>query len=194
MTPNQTTDRQLTPEQKLDLWMVEEKAALDLLERGPGAGLAHPEQLKGKAGIQILDAMMSGELPYAECAKSLGFYAIRASLGYALFQGNTVRSQLNPMGTIHGGWISSILDSALGCAILSALPKDTAYATVSLDVKYQKFLTLRTERVRAEAKVVGIKDREAFAEATLFGPDDSVFARASTTCRLAGISAKSRLH
>lgn len=174
--------------------MTEERASLERLERGPGPGVAHPNQLGGKSGLEIMQAMMSGELPYAECAKSLNFCAIKAAPGYALFQGATSRSQLNPMGFIHGGWISSVLDSALGCAVLSTLSPGIVYSTIGLDVKYRKFLTLKTTRVRAEAKVRRVEGRDVFAEAILFGPDDTLFAEASTMCRLAEFPAKRQLH
>lgn len=180
----------MTPEQKLELWMAEESATLERLERGPGPGVAHPHQLAGKSGLEIMQEMMRGELPYAECAKSLSFCAIKADAGYALFQGTTSRSQLNPMGIVHGGWISSVLDSASGCAVLSTLPPGAIYSTIGLDVKYRKFLTLKTVRVRAEARVTRVEGRDAFAEATLFGPDDTVFAEASSRCRLAEIPSR----
>jgi uncharacterized protein (TIGR00369 family) len=177
----------MTPEERLRHWLAEEQDTLERLRKGAGPGVARREELEGKSGLEILRQMMAGELPYAECAKSLNFCAIKAEPGYALFQGITTRDQLNPMGTVHGGWISSILDSALGCAVLSSLPAGQVYSTTGLDIRYRKFLTLNIPRVRVEAKVTRTEAREAFADARLFGPDDTVYAEASTTCRVARI-------
>ena len=184
----------MTPEQKLSLWLSEERTARQRLKQGVGRGVARPDQIAGKSGLEIMQAMMSGELPYAECAESLRFCAIKTAPGYALFQGATSRDQLNPMGFIHGGWISSVLDSALGCAVMSTLSAGVVYSTIGLEVKYQKFLTLKTLRVRAEAKVTQIEGRDAFAQAILFGPDDTLFAEATTTCRLAEFPVKRTVH
>lgn len=184
----------MTPEQTLDLWMTEERAALGRLKQGPGPGVARPEQIAGKSGLEIMQAMMSGELPCAECANSLRYCAIKVAPGYALFQGATNRSQRSPMGTIHGGWISSMLDSAMGYAVMSTLSPCILYSVTGFDVKYEKFLTLKTQRVRAEAKVSRIEGRDVSAEAILFGPDGTLFARASTMCRLAEFPRKRTVH
>jgi uncharacterized protein (TIGR00369 family) len=184
----------MTPEQTLDLWMTEERAALGRLKQGPGPGVAHPDQIAGKSGLEIMQAMMKGELPCAECENSLRYCAIKVAPGHALFQGATSRSQRSPMGTIHGGWISSMLDSVLGCAVMTTLSPGILYSTTALEVKYLKFLTLKTLRVRAEAKVREVEGRDVSAEAILFGPDGTLFARASTMCRLAEFAPKRTVH
>jgi uncharacterized protein (TIGR00369 family) len=165
--------------------LAEENDARHMLRLGHGAGVARPEQLEGKPGLQIMTEMMTGVLPYAVCAESLQYCAIKVEHGYSLFQGTTMHSQLNPMGTIHGGWMSSILDSAIGCAVFSSLPAGHVYSTTVLEVRYLKFLTLKVPRVRVEAKLTRIKERDAFAEACMYGPDDTVYAEATATCRLA---------
>lgn len=175
----------MTPDERLERWIDEESKARQTLRSGPGAGVARPEQLEGKSGLEIMTEMMSGVLPYAECAESLHYCAIKIEHGYALFQGATARGQLNPMGTIHGGWMSSILDSAIGCAVLSSLPAGHVYSTTVLEVRYLKFLTLKVPRIRVEARLTRAEKRDAFAEAYMYGPDDTVYAQATATCRLA---------
>ncbi len=174
----------MTPEQRLDLWLSEEREVVELLNSGPGVGVARPAQLVGKSGLEVMHAMMNGQLPYAEFAKHLTFYAIVARPGSAVFQGTPQREYLNPMGTIHGGWMTSILDSALGCAVLASLPPGQVYTTASLETRYLKGLTLDVRRVRAEATVTRIEGRTALAEASLVGPDGTLYAKATTECRL----------
>ena len=146
--------------------------------------MARPAQLVGKSGLEVMHAMMNGQLPYAEFARHLTFYAIAAHQGSAVFQGTPQREYLNPMGTIHGGWMTSILDSALGCAVLSSLPPGQVYTTAGLETRYVKALTLDVRRVRAEATVTRIEGRTALAEANLVGPDGTLYAKATTECRL----------
>ncbi|WP_395347945.1 PaaI family thioesterase [Variovorax sp. UC122_21] len=174
----------MTPEQRLDLWLSEEREVVELLNSGPGVGVARPAQLVGKSGLEVMHAMMNGQLPYAEFARHLTFYAIAAHQGSAVFQGTPQREYLNPMGTIHGGWMTSILDSALGCAVLSSLPPGQVYTTAGLETRYVKALTLDVRRVRAEATVTRIEGRTALAEANLVGPDGTLYAKATTECRL----------
>ena len=131
-----------------------------------------------------MQAMLRGEIPYAEIAKTLTFGAISVSSGRAVFQGTPQTQHLNPMGTIHGGWIGTVLDSALGSAVLTTLPPGHAYTTAELSVKYVKGLSPKVRRVRAEAKVTSQEGRVAKAEAQLVGPDGTVYARALTECRL----------
>lgn len=175
----------MSPKERLEQWIAEENEAIERLEQGVGPGVARPSELAGRSGLEILQQMMDGALPYAECAKSLNFCALKIAPGYALFQGTTTREQLNPMGTIHGGWISSIFDSALGCAVLSSLSAGQIYSTTKLDVRYKKFLNLDVNRVRVVAQLARVEGRDAFAEARLYGSDHAVYAEAAAECRLA---------
>src|SRR6187549_1823938 len=101
----------------LDTWIAEERAVLQKLEAGPGPGLARFDEIADKTGLEVMQAMLQGEIPYAAIAKTLDFTIIEASAGRAVFQGTPLAQHLNPLGTIHGGWIATLLDSALGCAI-----------------------------------------------------------------------------
>jgi uncharacterized protein (TIGR00369 family) len=174
----------VTPDELLRTWIEEERAVLDRVDAGPGPGLASPQDVASKSGLEIMQAMLLGELPYAEMARTLTFGAISVSPGVAVFQGTPRKEHLNPMGTVHGGWISSVLDSALGSAVLTALPAGHAYTTAELTVKYVKGLTPRVGRVRAEARITEHRGRVAHAEAQLVGPDGTVYAKATTECRV----------
>lgn len=174
----------MTPDELLETWIAEERAVLECVDAGPGPGLASPQDIAGKSGLEIMQAMLLGQIPYAEMARTLTFGAIAVSRGVAIFQGTPRREHLNPMGTVHGGWISTVLDSALGSAILTALPAGHGYATAELTVKYMKGLTPRVGRVRAEARITEHRGRVALAKARLVGPDGVIYARARTECRV----------
>jgi uncharacterized protein (TIGR00369 family) len=172
----------LTSEQMLETWLAEEAEVRSRLAAGPGPGLASPEQLAGKTGLEVLQAMLRGEIPFAEIAKTLDFTLMEVSEGRAVFQGTPLTQHLNPLGTIHGGWFATLLDSALGCSVHTMMPPGRGYTTAELSVNYVKGLTPRVARVRAEGKVIHCGRQLATAEARLVGPDGTLYAHATTTC------------
>jgi uncharacterized protein (TIGR00369 family) len=166
----------------LETWLAEEAEVRSRLEAGPGPGLASPEQLAGKTGLEVLQAMARGEIPFAEIAKTLDFTLMEVGEGRAVFQGTPLAQHLNPLGTIHGGWFATLLDSALGCSVHTMMPPGRGYTTAELSVNYVKGLTPRVARVRAEGKVIHCGRQLATAEARLVGPDGTLYAHATTTC------------
>ena len=102
--------------------------------------------------------------------------------GHTIFQGTPGPKHLNPLGTIHGGWVSTLLDSALGCAVHTKMPVGRGYTTAELSVNMVRALTPKVERVRAIANVLHCGRQLATAEAKLLGPDGTLYAHATTTC------------
>ena len=162
------------------------------LQKGPGAGVARPEQVIGKTGLALMQAMLQGELPYAAIAKTLDFCLLEVSPGVAIFQGSPGPAHLNPMGTVHGGWYATLLDSALGCAVHTLMPAGRAYTTAELSVNVVRAIPLKVQRVRAEGKVIHCGRQLATAEARLVGPDGTLYAHATTTCLVFDIPAQSK--
>ncbi|WP_076997360.1 PaaI family thioesterase [Variovorax sp. KK3] len=172
----------MTQTHALDTWIAEERDVIALLEAGPGPGVASPAQIEGKTGLEMMQAMLRGDIPYAAIAKTLDFTIISVAPGVAIFQGTPLAQHLNPLGTIHGGWVATMLDSALGCSIHTMMPPGRAYTTAELSVNYVKAVTPKVQRVRAEGKVIHCGRQLATAEARLVGPDGTLFAHATTTC------------
>jgi uncharacterized protein (TIGR00369 family) len=173
-------------------WLAQEAEVMTRLNQGPGAGVAKPEQLAGKTGLALMQAMLRGEIPYAAIAKTLDFCLIEVSPGLAIFQGTPGVAHLNPMGTVHGGWYATLLDSALGCAVHTLMPEGRAYTTAELSVNVVRAIPLKVQRVRAEGKVIHCGRQLATAEARLVGPDGTLYAHATTTCLVFDIPAQSR--
>lgn len=173
----------------LETWLAEERDIIAKLEAGPGPGVARPEQVSGKTGLEIMQAMLRGDIPYAAIAKTLDFTVISISPGVAIFQGTPLPQHLNPLGTIHGGWVATLLDSALGCSVHTMMPPGRSYTTAELGVNYVKGLTPKVQRVRAEGKVIHCGRQLATAEARLVGADGTLYAHATTTCFVFEIAA-----
>lgn len=163
-------------------WMAEEAEVVARMDRGPGPGVARPEQLEGRSGLQLMQAMLRGELPYPEIGQTMDFHLIDVGEGRAVFQGTPRQQHLNPMGTVHGGWFATLLDSALGCAVHTMLPPGRGYTTAELGVNLVRAITPKVPRVRAEGRVIHCGRQLATAEARLVGPDGTLYAHATTTC------------
>jgi uncharacterized protein (TIGR00369 family) len=166
----------------LDAWMAQEAEVRLRMETGPGPGVARPEQIAGKTGLEIMQAMLNGDIPYPPIAKTLDFLVLEIGLGHAVFQGTPGAQHLNPLGTIHGGWFATLLDSALGCAVHTMVPTGRGYTTAELGVNLVKALTPKVQRVRAIGTVIHCGRQLATAEARLVGPDGTLYAHATTTC------------
>jgi len=166
----------------LEAWLAQEQEVLARMNAGAGAGVARPEQVAGLSGLETMHAMLRGELPYPPIAKTLDFTLVEVEPGRAVFQGTPGPAHLNPMGTIHGGWYATLLDSALGCAVHTMMPAGRGYTTAELSVNYVRGLSPRVQRVRAEGRVVHCGRQLATAEARLVGPDGTLYAHGTTTC------------
>ncbi len=166
----------------LDQWLAKEQEVLARLEKGPGPGLAQAHETQGKTGLQVMQAILDGHLPYAHIAQSLDFTLVEVAEGRAVFQGQPLLRFYNPLGTVHGGWIATMLDSALGCAVHTRMPVGMAYTTGELSVNYVKGLSTKVQRVRAEGEVIHCGRQLATAQARLVGPDGTLYAHGTTTC------------
>lgn len=171
-----------SPEATLQRWLQEEATVRARLDQGVGPGVPRPEQIAGKTGLEQMQALLDGALPYAEMARTLDFLIVEVGQGRAVFQGTPGRQHLNPMGTVHGGWFATLLDSALGCAVHTCMLPGRGYTTAELGLNLVKAITPKVSRVRAEGRIIHCGRQLATAEARLVGPDGTLYAHATTTC------------
>ena len=179
--------------QQLAQWIEQENTVKQVLEAGPGPGVARPDQIAGLSGLQMMQSMLRGEIPFAAIAQTLDFLLIDVGDGTAIFQGTPGRAHFNPMGTVHGGWFATLLDSALGCAVHTRMPPGRGYTTAELGVNLVKALTPKVQRVRAEGRVIHCGRQLATAEARLVGADGTLYAHATTTCLVFDLPAQSKV-
>lgn len=140
------------------------------------------ERLVGLAGKRVLEMMLSGELPRAPIADSMNLEVAEVGEGRVVFLGRPTAAFLNPLGTVHGGWIATVLDSAMGCAVHSTLPPGRLYTTTSMTVNYVRALSGDGEPVRCEASVVHAGGRLATSEGRLWDARGRLVAHGSETC------------
>jgi uncharacterized protein (TIGR00369 family) len=137
----------------------------------------------GMAGLDYVRAVQSGELPPPPIAVVMNFRIAELEEGRAAFIGEPAEEHYNPIGVVHGGYASTILDSALGCAVHTTCAKGEGYTSQTLEVKYLRPITRDTGAVRAEADVVHRGRRNATAEARLTSLDTGkLLATGTSTC------------
>lgn len=134
----------------------------------------------GGDGLAQLRALLaSGRKP--GILRSLEFDFVEVEHGRAVFAGTPGEHAYNPIGTVHGGYAATLLDSACGCAVHSQLTSMQGYTTLDLTVSYHKAITRDTGPLRAEGRVRSLGRRVAFAEASLVDSKGRLYASASST-------------
>lgn len=148
----------------------------------PGSGSAPPEVLRSIPGLEFMQRMLAGELPAPAIAVTLGLAAVSVERGKVVFAGTPGPNALNPMGVIHGGYAATMLDSCMGCAVMTALEAGTGYTTLELKVSYVRALDLRSGELRATGRTLQVGRRVAFAEGEIRDAADRLIAHGTTTC------------
>ncbi|MFZ6645513.1 PaaI family thioesterase [Undibacterium sp. TJN25] len=163
----------------LEQWLAREAEVRAAIR---GYGVSSMEQMKSRSGFEFLDAIIKGELLAAPIAETLGFLAIEGEPGRIVFQGTPGREHYNPLGSVHGGYFCTLLDSAVGCAVQSVLPKGVGYTTLEIKVNMIRAMTDKTGPVRAEGKVIQVGSRVGTAEGRIVDANGKLYAHATTTC------------
>jgi uncharacterized protein (TIGR00369 family) len=132
------------------------------------------------SGLQQLQALIEGADPPG-IATSLKFSLLEVSEGRAVFSATPGLHAYNPIGSVHGGYAATLLDSACGCAVHSRLSGRQRYTTLELKVAYHKGISTETGPLRAEGRVVTLGKRVAFTEATLTDAAGKLYASATAT-------------
>jgi uncharacterized protein (TIGR00369 family) len=147
-------------------------------------GVASREQISGKTGLEIMQSLLRGELPAPPITDTLDY-------GRAIFQGRPLERHYNPLGTVHGGWFATLLDSAVGCAVHTAMPAGKSYTTLELKVNMLRALTKKVELVRAEGRTIHVGGQVATAEGRLVDAAGKLYAHATTTCLVFDLPSRS---
>lgn len=140
------------------------------------------EAAKGLAGLEYLLAMKRGEMLPPPFMTLIGIGMGDVEAGRVTFTLQPAEYHYNPIGSVHGGIISTLMDSAMGCAVHSLLPAGTGYTTLELKVNFLKSLTRYTGEVVCGGKAIHVGGRVATAEARLTDAAGTLYGHATTTC------------
>lgn len=139
-------------------------------------------QLRQLSGIEFLRKMMAGELPTPPVTAALGFWLESIEPGRAVFAFKPEEFQYNPIGTVHGGVLATVCDSAIGCAVHSQLSAGAGYTTLELKTNFVRPLLKGTGEARCVGEVLYLGSRQATGEAKIFNADGKLVAHATATC------------
>ncbi len=165
-------------------WIAEAEVVKEqMLAGGGGAGVFTREQIASMTGLEIFNAMMAGKLPYASVGKTLDYSPVSVAFGEIVFQGSPQSNFLNPMGTVHGGWYGTLLDSAMGCAVHTTVPAGRGFTTAEYSINIVRGAKVGTV-YRTIGKVVHVGRQMATAEGRIVDIDGKIYAHGTTTCFL----------
>jgi uncharacterized protein (TIGR00369 family) len=133
-------------------------------------------------GLELLQGIRTGAIPPPGFAVLLDLELDHVEEGRVTFALVPGEAHLNPLGTVHGGLLATMLDSAMGCAVQSVLPAESTYTTLQLDVKYVRAPPVGQGRIVAEGTVVHAGRRTATAEGRVLDAGGRLCAHATTTC------------
>lgn len=145
-------------------------------------GVASHEDVRPLSGYEFVKRMLEGKFPSAPISKAMQFQLTEVEQGRVVFSAHPSADFYNPLGTVHGGYSTTLLDSCMGCAVHSTLPAGMGYTTLELKINFVRPLTDKTGFVRAEGKVISAGKRVATAEGRLVDANGKLYAHATTTC------------
>ena len=145
-------------------------------------GLAPMEEIAGLTGLEFLQGIVDGKYAQPGMGKTLNFRMVEVSKGIAIFEGHPGKAHLNPMGTVHGGYVSTLLDSALGCAAQTLCDRGFASTSVDLKVNMVRPIFPDTGRLICRAEIVHPGRQLTTVEGRVTDENGKLYAHGSQTC------------
>jgi len=144
--------------------------------------LSLPIPSSGESGLTYLESFLDGRRALPPALANLGARLTRVAHGEAQFSLNPHAEHYNALGSVHGGVISTLLDSALGCAVQTLLPAGRTLTTTDLHVRFIRRVTVGTPELTAHARTMHAGTRVATADATLTDAAGRLYAHATAAC------------
>ena len=143
--------------------------------------LSQAEALK-LSGLEFMQAILDGTNPGPPIGDTMGYTLREVSDGRAVFRGAPSFAFTNPMGTVHGGWYGTLLDSAMACAVMTRIPRGSAYTTLEYKINILRGIPIDTE-----IDCIGVVDHVGRSTGIAHGEirgvaDGKLYATGSTTC------------
>lgn len=144
--------------------------------------LATRDDMLSMSGLEFMQGILSGKVPPPPIGGVLDYALAEVSEGRVVFRGTPGPQHCNPMGTVHGGWYGTLLDSAMACAIMTRVPKGSAYTTLEYKVNILRPIPLGTE-----IEAIGLSQHAGRSTGVGNGEirgveDGRLYATGSTTC------------
>ncbi len=147
-------------------------------------GIVSRDVLTAEPGLAFLRGMLEGRHPAPPFSRTTNVYMILAEEGRVVFEGEPTESFFNPLGTIHGGWTSAILDSAMACAVHTTLAAGQGYTTVEMKLNFVRPVLPSSGRLTCEGVVIHRGGTLATSEGRLFDAAGKLLAHGTETCMI----------
>lgn len=146
--------------------------------------LLDQEGLLSMSGLEFMQGILDGRLPAPPISRVLNYHLHSVEDGRVVFRGTPGFDHTNPMGTVHGGWYGTLVDSCMACAVMTLVPKGSVYTTLEF-----KTNIIRPIKLGTEIEAIGTSQHTGrstgVAVAELRGVEDGkLYATGSTTCIL----------
>lgn len=145
-------------------------------------GVASLDIMKSMSGLDFLQSIVDGRLPRPPISRTLDFALKAVSNGSATFEGRPGPQHYNPIGSVHGGYAATLLDSCMGCAVQSTLAAGLGYTTLEFKISLVRGMSANTGTVTAIGTALSTGRRVATAEGRLLDASGKLLATGTTTC------------
>jgi uncharacterized protein (TIGR00369 family) len=150
----------------------------------PSFGVVPRDTLTAGTGLAFLQGLIAGLHPAPPFSRSTGIHLAEADEGRAVFVGTPSEDFVNPLGTIHGGWTSAILDSAMACAVHATLKAGEAYTTIEMKINFVRPILPGSGALRCEGTVIHRGGTLATSQGRLFDGKGKLLAHGTETCMI----------
>jgi uncharacterized protein (TIGR00369 family) len=135
-------------------------------------------------GLEMLKEVRAGMLPRPPVMDTIGFDLLSVERGRVAFEMIPQRWHYSPLGLVHGGVLTTLADTAMGCAVHSRLPVGVGYATLEVKLNFVRPVVEETGPIRCEGEVLSLGRRSATAQARITDLDGKLHGHATTTCMI----------
>jgi uncharacterized protein (TIGR00369 family) len=148
----------------------------------PTFGILPLEKLRELDGIELFRGIIAGTIPGAPIAEGMNMWIHEAEIGRVVFAARPQRRHYNPIGSVHGGFTGTMMDSAMSCAIQSTLKKGMGYTTLEYRVHLVRGLSDKIGPVFCEGKIVNVGKQVGTSEGRIYDTAGKLYAHGTTTC------------
>jgi uncharacterized protein (TIGR00369 family) len=145
-------------------------------------GVTPGDIMASMSGIDFVRAIFAGKLPEPPIMQTIEPFDCTAEPGMVAIHSIPGFRHYNPIGSVHGGYAATLLDSAMGLAVHSMLPAGTGYTTLEFKISFIRGMTKDSGVVRSEGRTLNVGRRTAAAEARITDAAGRLLAHATTTC------------
>ena len=145
-------------------------------------GVTPTQVMASMTGVDFVRAIFEGRLPAPPIMQTIEPFDSTAEPGIVVFHSIPGSRHYNPIGSVHGGYAATLLDSAMGLAVHTMLPAGSGYTTLEFKISFIRGMTSDTGVVRSEGRTLNVGRRTATAEARITDAKGRLLAHATTTC------------